>query len=510
MTRIAAFDCDGTLIRGDATRHVLLACRGPLGLALDLLRLTPVLLAWRLGRRSTDAVKQALLDQVFMATPLAKRQRVLERLAQDLVGQLRPEAVERLRWHQRQGDRCLIVSASPEPLLAPLAQQLGVELLATGCIDPLRVTPEHPFRLTTPNCKGPEKLRRLEEHLGYLPGQQQLEAYGDSRGDRELLQASARPHWRSFTVTPVAYRETGLGGALITAAAVALLVMAVVGVTRLEPTVRDQLAQACRSLVVWLPALYGLLALSYLGRYWRWRLLLGACSVGCWSWADAAGWFRGFALTATPAKLGELTRVQQLHHGLGYPRLPLLHAFAAERLCDVGAVILWLAALLPRALPFDQVVRWLVPSVLMSALILALFWRALRRRALQWRQHMPKGAMLRACAPALLVSLAFWGCEGLLLWLLVQALAPTHISATTAIGITLLSGTAGMASSLPAGVGVNEASTMLLLIQEGVPAGLALPIAVVRRLITPWSVVALAAALAVLPMTALDRHRQDC
>lgn len=510
MTIIAAFDCDGTLIRGDASRHLLLGCRGPLGLGLDLLRLAPVLVGWRLGRSNTAAVKQALLNQVLQSTPLAKREAVLERLEGDLVEQLRPEAVARLRWHQAQGHRCLIVSASPEALIAPLARHLEVECIATGCTDPLQVTAEHPFQLTTANCKGPEKLHRLEQLLGGLPPPEQLEAYGDSRGDRELLQASARPHWRSFGQTPVPYRETGLVRWLIPMAALALLIGACVGVAKLDPTAINQLAQAWGSLVAWLPALYGLLAVSYLGRYLRWRLLLGACSIGRWSWPDASGWFRGFALTATPAKLGELARVQQLHVGLGYPRLPLLHAFAAERLCDIAAVMLWLLVLLPGSLPLHGGGRWLVPLGVISALTLALSWRPLHRRWLRWRHHLPQGPMLRACGPALLASLAFWGCEGLLLWVLVKALAPTGIQASTAIAITLLSGTAGMASSLPAGVGVNEAATVLLLAQEGITASVALPIAVVRRLITPWSVVALAAALAVLPMPGPVHPRQDC
>jgi HAD superfamily phosphoserine phosphatase-like hydrolase len=509
MTQYAAFDCDGTLIKGDATRHFLLACRGSLGLGLHLLRLMPELLAWRLGRRSTAAVKETLLNQALQATPLAKRQVVLERLEQDLVHQLRPQAVARLRWHQQQGHRCLIVSASPESLIAPLARHLDVECIGTGSTDPLLVAADHPFRLTTANCKGPEKLRRLEQHLGYLPPPEQLEAYGDSRGDRELLLASGRPHWRSFTATPVAYRETCSGRWLIPAAAVVLLILAGVGLLRLDPMARIQLTQACIRLVRWLPALYGLLALSYLGRYLRWRLLLGSCSIGTWSWPDASGWFRGFALTATPGKLGELTRVQQLHDGLGYPRLPLLHAFAAERLCDVGAVMIWLAVLLPGSLPVDGVGRWLVPIALISLLMVSLLWQRLVHLWRRWRQHLPQGAMLRACVPALLASLAFWGCEGLLLWLLVQALAPTDIKATTAIGITLLSGTAGMASALPAGLGVNEAATVLLLAQHGIPASIALPIAVVRRLITPWSVVAVAAALAVLPMAGQVQPRQD-
>lgn len=509
MTSCAAFDCDGTLIRGDATRRFLLECRGPLGLAGDLLGLAPELLAWRLGRRTTAALKQALLDRSLQATPLPRRQAVLQRLETILVRQLRPEALARLHWHQQQGDRCLIVSASPEPLLAPLARHLGIELIATGCSDPLSVGPGTPLRLSTANCKGLEKLRRLEQHIGALPPPEQLEAYGDSRGDRELLQASARPHWRSFAATPVAYRDSGAESWLLPAAALALLVLAGLGLTRLEASARSQLIEAGARLVHWLPALYGLLALTYLGRYLRWRLLLGSCAVGYCSWPDALGWFRGFALTATPGKLGELARVQHLHQRLGYPRLPLLHAFAAERLCDIAAVMLWLAVLLPRSLPWGGLAGWAVPLALVGSLAVALLWRSLRRRGQQLRHHLPRGAMLRACLPALLASLAFWGGEALLLWILVQALAPPGLNAATAIGIYLLSGTAGMASSLPGGLGVNEATTVLLLAQQGVPAAAALPIAVLRRLITPWSIVALAAAIGVLPLTASAQLRRD-
>lgn len=499
---IAAFDCDGTLIRGDATRRFLLELRGPIGLSSDLLSLTPLLLAWRLGRCSTDAFKQALVDRSLQATPHQVRQRVLERLPSILIAQLRPQALSRLRWHQQQGHRCLIVSASPAPLLAPLARHLGVELIATDCRDPLDVGPDAPFALTSANCKGPEKLRRLAEHLGSQPVADQLEAYGDSHGDRELLLASARPHWRSFAATSVPYRSWDAGRWLLPLAALVLLGLGLFGLGRLEATARNMILDAGARLLHWLPALYGLLALCYLGRYARWRLLLGACDIGGWTLSDLQGWFQGFALTATPGKLGELSRVQQLHRQLGYPRLPLVHAFAAERLCDAAAVFGWLAVLLPASLRGITSARWLLPAALLCAVLVALLRHPLRRLWRQWRHHLPQGAMLRACGPAFLVSLVFWGGEGLLLWMLVNALSPSSLGVSSAIGTYLLSGTVGMASTLPGGLGVNEATTILLLGQQGIPAAIALPAAVVRRLITPWSVVLLAACAAVLPVAA--------
>lgn len=257
MTRIAAFDCDGTLIRGDATRCFLVLVRGPFGLVLDLCRLTPQLLAWRLGRCSTAQLKEAVLSHVLQEVPVRQRETALRQLPAILIAQLRSQAVARLRRHQEQGHRCLIVTASPEPLIASLAHHLGVELIATGCSDFLQVGPGSPLRLTTPNCKGPEKLRRLERHLGVLPSPQQLEAYGDSRGDRELLQASGHPHWRSFRSTAVAYPQANVARWLVSLLALALLLGGLSGVMVLAPDAMADLARYGASLLQWLPVLYG-------------------------------------------------------------------------------------------------------------------------------------------------------------------------------------------------------------------------------------------------------------
>jgi len=505
MMHIAAFDCDGTLIRGDATRRFLLLLRGPLGLAFDLCTLAPQLLAWRLGRCSTAQLKEAVLNRTLQAAPHWRREAALRQLPAMLIAQLRPQAVARLRWHQQHGHRCLIVSASPEPLIAPLARHLGVELIATGCTDLLKVGPANPLRLTTPNCKGPEKVLRLERHQGVLPPDEQLEAYGDSRGDRELLQASGHPHWRSFRSAVEPYPQPKPGRWIVPLSALALLLGALSGVLFTGPEAKAELVRYGTSLLQWLPVLYGVVALSNAGRYWRWRLLLGSLGIGRPSWPDLLGWFRGFALTATPAKVGELSRVQLLHEQLGYPRLPLVHVFVAERCADVAAVGLLLLVLTPAQVlgrlprPSTSLLLGLVLVALVSAVLAS---RPAPRRWLltrwqHWRHHLPSGAMARATVPAALISVLVGANEALVLWLLVRLLAPMPITIPAAIAIYLLSGTAGMASSLPGGIGVNEGATVLLLAQQGVPAAVALPIAVLRRLITLWSMVALAAAVGI-------------
>jgi len=413
---------------------------------------------------------------------------------------LRPQAVACLYRHQQQGHRCLIVTASPEPLIAPLAHYLGVELIATGCGDLLQVGPITPLRLTTPNCKGPEKLRRLELHLGTLPPPDQLESYGDSRGDRELLQASGHPHWRSFRQESVEYPNHHNGRWLLPFFALPLLLACIQGLRTAAPELQAQLFASGLRLLRWLPAIYGLLALSYFGRYARWRVLLGSLGVGRWSLSDAQGWFRGFALTASPGKLGELSRVVDLHQQLHYPRLALLQAFIAERACDAFAVAVWLAILLPHTLA-QGVMRFSLWLVLALAVFIALMFSLRSGVMLAFvHRHLPSTDMLWAFMPGLLLSCLFWGCEAMILWSLIGVLSPVRIDPLTAISIYLLSGTAGMLSSLPGGIGVTEAATVALMTQQGISASVALPIAVISRLITPWSVAVLAAVMGVFPL----------
>jgi len=299
--------------------------------------------------------------------------------------------------------------------------------------------------------------------------------------------------------------------------ALVLLAIAAAGLANLPDVQRQTLLQSLRSLLVWLPVLYGVVALSYAGRYWRWRLLLGKLGIGGTNWPDWLGWFRGFALTATPAKVGELSRVQLLHEQLGYPKLPLVHVFVAERCADAAALGLLLLVLIPNQL-LGRIpslgAPWLLAMALVAAIALLLASRASFRCWLQnhwhrWRHHLPSGALARALLPATLISVLVWANEALVLWLLVRLLTPAPISIPAAITIYLLSGTAGMASSLPGGIGVNEAATVLLLGQKGVPAAVALSIAVLRRLITLWSMVALAAGIGVLPLPAGDPSRRD-
>ena len=518
---MAVFDFDGTLLKGDTLFILHRLARSPLARVGDWLALLPAVLQWKLGARRTAWFKERYLGKVLAAIPPRSRVQLLQQeLPRTLIANLRPEALVALEHHRQQGHRLMILSASPRQLLQPVADQLGMELIATETTNLLSHSNVDPLRLLSTNCKGAEKMRRLQASLGNGCETHRLHAYGDSRGDRELLQAADHPHWRSFSSHDVPYPGPSRIP-ILPILALGFLALLGWGLLQLPLQQRQELLNGLAKLPRWLPALYGVLGGAFLLRYWRWRLLLGAYGIGHWGWRDAIGWFKGFALTATPAKLGELARVHGLHHELGYPRLPLVQVFVIERLLDALAVALWLAWLAPAALTpllgkvnavglaLNSATASSRPLGLALMLSLAFAALALGRLAprLMHRLRRGIGAIRRApwkrLGPAGVaagaVSLLVWACEPLILWILVRALAPSHpISVVMALATYLISGTAGMASTLPAGIGVNEGATVLVLGQHGIPMSSALTIAVLRRMLTPWSIVALAAALGVV------------
>ena len=190
MRHIAAFDFDGTLIRGDSLLPFLYRVAGRRRLALAALRTAPALARIPLGGGHRDHAKEALIAATLRDLPVDEVALVGRQYADDLLRRVRPDRLARLQWHQRQGHGTVIVSASPAVYLEPLGEVLHVDaVLATRLADDGR------GRLTGAllgaNCRGPEKCARLAT---FLPEEGcVLWAYGDSAGDREMLAAADRP-----------------------------------------------------------------------------------------------------------------------------------------------------------------------------------------------------------------------------------------------------------------------------------------------------------------------------
>ena len=249
-------------------------------------------------------------------------------------------------------------------------------------------------------------------------------------------------------------------------------------------------------LVYWLPIFYLILSLSYFGRYLRWRLILKSFSIGCWSKDDALSWFKGFALTASPGKIGEISRIRTTSKELGYSQKILLISFFFERFLDATAVLIWMAFLIPELIleKLKELLgnNFIILFVFFTIFIFLYLFKKLKKIFIKkWlliTSYLSKTQTIILFIKTVSTSVCFWGIEAMILWLLVYILSPNSISQANAIKIYLFSGLAGVFSGLPGGLGVNEAISTILLQQEGVPTLIALSISILRRLITIWSI----------------------
>ena len=196
---LVAFDFDGTLTTRDSFLAFLAWRCGVFRYALGVARLAGPFIAYLLdrdrGRFKAAAIAEFLAGQT-RATLEAKAQAFAAETAPSL---LRPDAMRAWRRWQGIGARLLIVTASPEIVVAPFGRGLGAERVIGTRIafdDAGRAT----GALEGANCRGAEKARRLKELFGE---DVRLEAaYGDSDGDAEMLTLAEEPGLRVFSGRP--------------------------------------------------------------------------------------------------------------------------------------------------------------------------------------------------------------------------------------------------------------------------------------------------------------------
>lgn len=196
---LVAFDFDGTLTVRDSFTAFLKWRAGGLRWTLGCLRLTPAAIAY-LFHRNRGKMKAAAVRVFLKGAGREELETQARAFAEYAAPKLfRPDALQTWRRWRAKGATTIIVSASPDLVVAPFARGLGCDrLIASG------IAFGHDDRaigtLAGPNCRGPEKVRRLKEAYGedvHLTA-----AYGDTSGDREMLKIADEKGYRVFRAKP--------------------------------------------------------------------------------------------------------------------------------------------------------------------------------------------------------------------------------------------------------------------------------------------------------------------
>ena len=200
MRKIVAFDFDGTLTTKDTLLAFIRYAKGSTGFWLGFLRYSPQLVLMKLGLYPNYKAKQKVFAHFFKGMSLDAFDALCQRFASDNRHLLRPQALEVLNKAISEGAEVVIVSASIDNWVQAFFEGVRREGVRSIQVIGTQIEVEEGVltgRFLTNNCYGQEKVNRIQ---ALFPNRQDyhLTAYGDSRGDQELLAFADESHFKPF------------------------------------------------------------------------------------------------------------------------------------------------------------------------------------------------------------------------------------------------------------------------------------------------------------------------
>ena len=182
---VAVFDFDGTLTTKDTLLEFIKYARGEWRFFCGFLLYSPILLLMKIHLYPNWRAKQRIFSYFFKGMGYGQFQELGRQFADKIETFRREEVIDKLCEHVNNGDTVYVITASIDDWVRPWCEKnkvsgiLGTKIekdannLITG-------------RFLTKNCYGAEKVNRLTD---VEPNRKDytLFAYGDSRGDKEML-----------------------------------------------------------------------------------------------------------------------------------------------------------------------------------------------------------------------------------------------------------------------------------------------------------------------------------
>ena len=196
---IIAFDFDGTLTVRDSFTAFLKWREGSARYHAEMAALAPAALRYVFDR-DPGKLKAAAVRRFLQGLPRDVLNAEAMEFATSAAPLLfRPDALKAWRRYRLDGARLIIVTASPENIVAPFARGLGADLLIGT-----RLLFDQEDRvqggLMGDNCRGPAKVKRIKEALG--EDVVLTAAYGDTDGDWDMLGMAEQQFMRLFVGVP--------------------------------------------------------------------------------------------------------------------------------------------------------------------------------------------------------------------------------------------------------------------------------------------------------------------
>ena len=193
---IAFFDFDGTITKKDSTAKFIRYFVGDIAFIKGVIILLPFIIAYKIKILSNNEIKKKLVTYFFKDIDIKNFTEKAREFSLNMIDPIiRKKALDRILWHKKNGDELVIVSASINLWLLPWCEKNNIRLIATELeVINNRIT----GNLISNNCYGPEKVKRILESYN-LSNYTSIYAYGNSRGDLEMLEIATEKFYKPFT-----------------------------------------------------------------------------------------------------------------------------------------------------------------------------------------------------------------------------------------------------------------------------------------------------------------------
>ena len=198
------FDFDGTLTFKDSLIEFLRFSKGDAYTFFLFFIYSPLLILMKLGLYSNHKAKQKILSFCFKGMLIRDFNTLCKNFAESRADLLRTKGLREIEDLLEKNAKVMVVSASLRNWTAPLLgtffnitndlNDKGVLVIGTELEE---VNGRVSGKFSTPNCYGQEKVNRVNAMISNRDDYF-ITAYGDSKGDKELLAFADESHYKPF------------------------------------------------------------------------------------------------------------------------------------------------------------------------------------------------------------------------------------------------------------------------------------------------------------------------
>ena len=197
--KIYCFDFDGTLTTSDTLLEFIKYAKGRGRFLMVFLMYSPLLVLMKLHLYPNWKAKQQIFAHLFAGMRIEKFDALCRGFAEESQHLLRPKGITLMHEALVAGAQVFIVSASIDNWVRPffdIRNLKGVQVLGTQIeVEDGKLT----GRFKSNNCYGKEKVHRIAEVLkSFERSEYEIEAFGDSRGDKEMLAFADKGYFKPF------------------------------------------------------------------------------------------------------------------------------------------------------------------------------------------------------------------------------------------------------------------------------------------------------------------------